>query len=199
MAENICYLCQADAKIIGHNTISCPNAICKKCGQSGHVSIACDKSAKKPKIDDEIVEILCDSKCLQKLKTCEFCMIYQAKPVQNSSAKICQKSEFLLISESFEIEKLPKNVKNVYVIPKNRKNIQVLETQVPLHTGPVHSSFPISNLELGFCFKSKLEKRGAQFRINDDFTIFSCCRFLIHSEVLSRKRKEIKFNKIVMN
>jgi hypothetical protein len=41
MAENNCYLCQEPRSVVGHNTQSCPNVKCKKCGQNGHILRNC--------------------------------------------------------------------------------------------------------------------------------------------------------------
>ena len=41
MSENNCYLCQEPKSVVGHNTQSCPNVKCKKCGQKGHIYRNC--------------------------------------------------------------------------------------------------------------------------------------------------------------
>ena len=41
MSENNCYLCQEPKSVVGHNTQSCPNVKCKKCGQKGHIDRNC--------------------------------------------------------------------------------------------------------------------------------------------------------------
>ena len=41
MSENNCYLCQEPKTVVGHNTQSCPNVKCKKCGQKGHIQKNC--------------------------------------------------------------------------------------------------------------------------------------------------------------
>ena len=41
MSENNCYLCQEPKSVVGHNTQSCPNVKCKKCGQKGHIFKNC--------------------------------------------------------------------------------------------------------------------------------------------------------------
>ena len=41
MSENNCYLCQEPKGVVGHNTQSCPNVKCKKCGQKGHIYRNC--------------------------------------------------------------------------------------------------------------------------------------------------------------
>ena len=41
MSENNCYLCQEPKSVVGHNTQSCPNVKCKKCGQNGHIIRNC--------------------------------------------------------------------------------------------------------------------------------------------------------------
>ena len=41
MSEFNCYLCQEPKSVVGHNTQSCPNVKCKKCGQKGHIFKNC--------------------------------------------------------------------------------------------------------------------------------------------------------------
>ena len=41
MSENNCYLCQEPKSVVGHNTQSCPNVKCKKCGEKGHIYRNC--------------------------------------------------------------------------------------------------------------------------------------------------------------
>ena len=48
MSEN-CYLCQEPKSVVGHDTQTCPNVLCKKCGQKGHVVRNCQVSVEKPK------------------------------------------------------------------------------------------------------------------------------------------------------
>ena len=48
MSEN-CYLCQEPKSVVGHDTETCPDVICKKCGQKGHVVRNCQVSGEKPK------------------------------------------------------------------------------------------------------------------------------------------------------
>ena len=48
MSEN-CYLCQEPKSVVGHDTQTCPNVLCKKCGQKGHVLRNCQVSVEKPK------------------------------------------------------------------------------------------------------------------------------------------------------
>jgi hypothetical protein len=51
MSEN-CYLCQEPKSVVGHDTQTCPNVLCKKCGQKGHVVRNCQVSMvsrEKPK------------------------------------------------------------------------------------------------------------------------------------------------------
>ena len=47
MSEN-CYLCQEPKSVVGHDTETCPDVICKKCGQKGHVVRNCQVSGEKP-------------------------------------------------------------------------------------------------------------------------------------------------------
>ena len=51
MSEN-CYLCQEPKSVVGHDTQTCPNVLCKKCGQKGHVLRNCQVSGEKPKPKD---------------------------------------------------------------------------------------------------------------------------------------------------
>ena len=39
--NNYCYLCQEPKSVVGHETQSCPNVKCKKCGIKGHVLRNC--------------------------------------------------------------------------------------------------------------------------------------------------------------
>ena len=41
MSEKNCYLCQEPKSVVGHDTQSCPNVKCKKCGQKGHIFRNC--------------------------------------------------------------------------------------------------------------------------------------------------------------
>ena len=41
MSDKNCYLCQEPKSVVGHDTQSCPNVKCKKCGQKGHVHRNC--------------------------------------------------------------------------------------------------------------------------------------------------------------
>ena len=42
MANQICFVCQEAS--IGHLTNSCPEIVCKKCGQKGHISLDCNNN-----------------------------------------------------------------------------------------------------------------------------------------------------------
>ena len=42
MANQICFVCQEAS--IGHLTSSCPEIVCKKCGQKGHISLDCNNN-----------------------------------------------------------------------------------------------------------------------------------------------------------
>ena len=50
MTENHCYLCQEPKVVVGHDTQSCPNVLCKNCGQKGHILQNCQVSKEKSKI-----------------------------------------------------------------------------------------------------------------------------------------------------
>ena len=41
MSDKNCYLCQEPKSVVGHDTQSCPNVKCKKCGQKGHIYRNC--------------------------------------------------------------------------------------------------------------------------------------------------------------
>ena len=53
MSEN-CYLCQEPKSVVGHDTQTCPNVLCKKCGQKGHVVRNCQVSGEKPKNPESV-------------------------------------------------------------------------------------------------------------------------------------------------
>ena len=53
MSEN-CYLCQEPKSVVGHDTQTCPNVLCKKCGQKGHVVRNCQVSGEKPKDPESV-------------------------------------------------------------------------------------------------------------------------------------------------
>ena len=87
MSENNCYLCQEPKSVVGHNTQSCPNVKCKKCGQKGHINRNCpnlnsnvsqekDRSekiiesikGKMEKSEQEAMEMKCKKYLLEHLK-----------------------------------------------------------------------------------------------------------------------------------
>ena len=55
MSENNCYLCQEPKSVVGHNTQSCPNVKCKKCGQKGHIQRNCPNL--NSDIDQKLINI----------------------------------------------------------------------------------------------------------------------------------------------
>ena len=83
MDENYCYLCQKPKSLGGHSTESCPNVICKACGQKGHTVKNCQKS--KPKKLEQKEQL---SKKLIKVRTDLF-------PNEVDKLKIVVKSEIL--------------------------------------------------------------------------------------------------------
>ena len=50
----VCFECQDYMANIGHETINCPNLVCKNCGQKGHLRMNCMlKSMVKPWFKDK--------------------------------------------------------------------------------------------------------------------------------------------------
>ena len=68
MSDNNCYLCQEPKSIVGHDTESCPNVKCKKCGQKGsnlslnvdqkHDGNVCPREIKSENYDAQILDFV---------------------------------------------------------------------------------------------------------------------------------------------
>ena len=68
MSDNNCYLCQEPKSIVGHDTESCPNIKCKKCGQKGsnlslnvdqkHDGNVCPREIKSENYDAQILDFV---------------------------------------------------------------------------------------------------------------------------------------------
>ena len=53
--EKICFICQDFESSVGHKTKDCPNIICEKCGQKGHVKVQCMFKMENLPLPDEIL------------------------------------------------------------------------------------------------------------------------------------------------
>ena len=65
MDENYCFLCQRTKSIGGHSTKSCPNVICKTCGQKGHTVKNClkmnpNKLEQKEQLSKKLIKVRTD-------------------------------------------------------------------------------------------------------------------------------------------
>ena len=70
MNDNHCYLCNEPKSVVGHDTQTCPNVICIKCDQKGHIYQNC----RQLNIGQQIPE---RSEVVQKEpKTCKSCDVF---------------------------------------------------------------------------------------------------------------------------
>ena len=89
MSEKNCYLCQEPKSVVGHDTQSCPNVKCKKCGQKGHIFRNCQN------LNLNIVQKPIDNVCSKEIKS-------EKSVVLHNDAKILDFVEETMFSEDIK-------------------------------------------------------------------------------------------------
>ena len=101
--EKMCLICQDFVVKIGHDTNLCPNILCQKCGQRGHIKIQCMAGWENMPFPNEIIVKILSYLSLKDLNQCA--------QVSKRLRNICQNKMILKYLVQFQEQEEKKGAK----------------------------------------------------------------------------------------